>query len=157
MDDLRAGSIIRAVRRRRGWRQCDVAARASVPQSTVSEIECGLVESLQLRTLRAVCAALEIRLALDLSWRGAELPRLLDSRHALLVERVVAILAAAGWEVVVEYTFSVFGERGSVDVLAWRPSERALLIVEVKTELSDLQNLLSVLDRKARLVPGLVA
>jgi transcriptional regulator with XRE-family HTH domain len=157
VDDLRVGRVIRAVRHRRGWRQSDVAARASVPQSAVSEIECGQLDGLRLRTIRSVCAALEIRIGLEPSWRGSQLARLLDSRHALLVETVVAALAAAGWEASVEYTFAVFGERGSVDILAWRTAHRALLLVEIKTELVDLQNLLSVLDRKARLVPGLAA
>ena len=90
-------------------------------------------------------------------WRGGELPRLVDARHAALVEQVVARLASRRWEVAVEYTFSKFGERGSVDVIGWRAAERALVIVEVKSELDDMQNMLSVLDRKVRLVPPLVA
>lgn len=90
-------------------------------------------------------------------WRGVELPRLLDARHAALVEQVVARLSALGWETVLEYTFQHFGERGSVDVLAWRSDSRALIVVEVKTDLDDLQEMLSAVDRKARLVPRLVA
>lgn len=90
-------------------------------------------------------------------WRGGELPRLVDARHAALVEQVVAHLSACDWSAVVEYTFNHFGEKGAVDVVGWRAAERALLVMEVKTELDNLQNMLSVLDRKARLVPQLVA
>lgn len=74
-----------------------------------------------------------------------------------MVESVITCIPVDAWEVVPEYTFSHYRESGSVDVLAWNRESRALLLVEVKTELDDLQNTLSVLDRKARLVPALVA
>ena len=93
----------------------------------------------------------------DLSWRGGQLDRLLDARHASLVEQVMAILESLGWERVGEYTFNHFGEKGTVDILAWNAARRALLIIEIKTEIVDLQDLLSTLDRRARLVPMLVA
>jgi hypothetical protein len=68
----------------------------------------------------------------------------------------VQTLRALGWSVRVEYSFNDFGDRGSVDVLAWHPAERVLLIVEVKTRLTDLQAMLSSLGRKIRIVPRLV-
>ena len=55
-----------------------------------------------------------------------------------------------------EYTFNHFGERGSVNIVAWHPSRRALLIVEVKTRLLDVQELLATFDRKCRIVPSLL-
>ena len=156
MDDLKVGTVVRAVRRRRGLRQCDVAAMAGVGQWAVSAVERGQLEQLPLRAIRRVCAALEIGMPFAPRWRGVELPRLADARHAALVERVVARLAPLGWETVVEYTFQRYGEQGSVDVLAWRAEQRALLLVEAKPDLDDLQQMLSVLDRKVRLVPRLV-
>jgi transcriptional regulator with XRE-family HTH domain len=157
MDDIKVGTVVRAVRRRFGLRQRDVAARAGVSQWAVSMVERGQLDRLPVRTVRGIASALEIRMPFEPRWRGGELPRLVDARHAALVEQVVARLASRRWEVVVEYTFSKFGERGSVDVIGWRAAERALVIVEVKSELDDMQNMLSVLDRKARLVPPLVA
>jgi len=151
------GEVVRAVRRRLGLRQVDVGARAGVGQWAVSAVERGQLERLSLRTIRRICSALEIGLPLAPRWRGVELPRPADARHAALVDRVVARLSAYGWECVVEYTFQHYGERGAVDVLAWRPRNRALLIVEVKTDLDDLQNMFSVMGRKVRLVPHLVA
>ena len=50
-----------------------------------------------------------------------------------------------------EVTFSVFGERGSIDILAWHARSRSLLVIELKTELVDLQDTVSTLDRKVRL------
>ena len=157
MDDIKVGTVVRAVRRRCGLRQRDVAARAGVSQWAVSMVERGQLDRLPVRTVRGIASALEIRMPFEPRWRGGELPRLVDARHAALVEQVVARLASRRWEVAVEYTFSKFGERGSVDVIGWRAAERALVIVEVKSELDDIQNMLSVLDRKVRLVPPLVA
>jgi len=157
MNDLRLGEIVRTVRRRRGLRQCDVAAAAGVGRWAVSEVECGRLDTLPLGTIRRVCTSLEIGIPFAPRWRGVELPRLLDSRHAAIVNLVVDRLTAAGWECVVEYTFQHYGERGAIDVLGWRACSRALLLVEVKSDLDDLQDMFSALDRKMRLAPRLVA
>ncbi len=153
MDDIRVGCAIRAVRLRRGLRQCDVAAVAGLSQSTVSLVERGRFEALTIGTIRDVARVLDVWLPIEPRWRGAELPRLLDERHALLVGLAVAELRRLGWEVRVEYSFNVRGERGSVDVLAWSAGVRALMIVEVKTQIVDVQELLSTMDRKRRVVP----
>jgi transcriptional regulator with XRE-family HTH domain len=157
MDDLKVGTVVRAVRRRRGLRQRDVASLAGVSQWAVSIVERGQLDRLPVRTIRRIASVLEIRMPFEPRWRGGELPRLMDARHAALVEQVVARLAPLGWEVTVEYTFSRFGDNGAVDVIGWRAQERALLLVEVKSELDNLQKMLSVLDRKTRLVPALLA
>jgi hypothetical protein len=66
-------------------------------------------------------------------------------------------MRADGWETTAEYTFNHFGDRGSVDVIGWHTAHRALLIVEVKTVLVDVQDVLAALDRKCRVVPPLLA
>ena len=157
MDDARVGNLLRAVRRRRGWRQADVARAAGLPQTSVSRAERGQLERLTLSTTRRIAAALEVALQFDPRWRGGETARLLDELHANLVERCATILRRAGWEVIIEFTFSVYGERGAVDIIAWHPATRTLLIVEVKSVILDLQALISTLDRKVRLVPKLLA
>ncbi|MGA3030605.1 MAG: helix-turn-helix domain-containing protein [Candidatus Limnocylindrales bacterium] len=154
---MRVGAAIRAVRLRRGLRQSDVATLAGVSQSTVSLVERGHLESLTVASVRTVARALDIRLPFEAWWRGAELPRLLDERHASLVGAVVARLRHLGWEVRVEHSFNVRGERGSVDVVGWLGSQAALLIIEVKSQLVDVQELLSTFDRKRRVVPAAVA
>jgi DNA-binding XRE family transcriptional regulator len=146
---------MRAVRIRRGLRQADVAVLAGVSQAIVSQIEKGDLERTSLRLLRRVAAAVGVSLPFAPRWRGAELAKLLDEKHAAMVREVVTRLSALGWVTLPEHTFSVRGERGSIDVLAWLPAPRALLVVEVKTLVADLQDLLSTLDRKRRLSPSI--
>ncbi len=155
MDDLRFGLVVRSVRRRRGLRQVDLARLAGFSQQTVSDLERGRFDSLRL--IRKVAGILEIRVSLTPEWRGGDLDRLLDRRHAALVEAAMTALKDAGWETTAEFTFNRYGDRGSVDVLAWHSMRRAVLIVEVKTSLNNLQELLARLDRKTRVVPGIVA
>jgi Holliday junction resolvase-like predicted endonuclease len=95
------------------------------------------------------------RATLRLLWHGEDLDRLLDGAHAGLVDDVVRLLRAHGWEVVAEATFSIYGERGSIDVLAFHPAHGALLIVEVKSVVPDMQGMLAGIDRKARVGPRL--
>jgi hypothetical protein len=109
------------------------------------------------KVIRAICAALEISLPFAPRWRGPDLSRMLDREHAALVDQTVALLQSEHWETLVEYTFSVFGERGSVDVIGWREDFAALLIVEVKSAIVDQQNLFSSTDRRRQLVPPLLA
>ena len=152
MEDLGVAALFRAVRLRRGWRQEDVALRASVDQTTVSLIERGLFGHLTLAKLRQVASVLEVHLPLEPRWRGGNSARLLDGAHARLVELAVRSLRAAGWAVTVEYTFNHYGERGSVDVIGWHQTTGTLVIIEVKSRLLDVQDLFSTLDRKTRVV-----
>jgi transcriptional regulator with XRE-family HTH domain len=153
MDDAQLGSAIRAVRIKQGLTQAELAARVGVSRSIVSLIERGRAEETTLSTVRRVAASLGVSVAFIPRWRGADLAKLLDHNHATLVESVVERISAAGWTVRPEHTFSIWGERGSIDVMAWLPAARALVLVECKTSLPDLQDALSTMDRKRRLGP----
>jgi hypothetical protein len=78
----------------------------------------------------------------------------MDERHAALVDATVRWLTASGWSLAVEASFSIYGERGSIDVLAWHP-DRALLVVEVKASIGDANQTLIGIDRKVRLAPAI--
>ena len=152
MDDARIGRALRALRQRRGMRQSEIAAAAGVAQSTISEIESGRLRSLPLGTLRRVFAAVDAGFEATVLWRGAGLDRLIDARHASLVGASVDRLAPFGWETHVEASYSIYGERGSIDVLGGLARVRAVLVEEIKSELANLEETIRKLDEKVRLV-----
>jgi transcriptional regulator with XRE-family HTH domain len=151
MDDLRLGARVRAVRLRLGWRQEDVAEKAGVSRYTVLRVEHGRLENLPLSVVRTVLRALEIDLDLVPRWRGGDIDRVADEGHALLAGAMAAQLVAAGWMVQAEVSFSVYGERGSIDLLAWHPPTRTLLVIEIKTSLNSIEETLRRQDVKVRL------
>lgn len=153
MNDQRLGAAFRVLRRRHGWRQRDLGAAAGVSQSVISRIEAGHVGDVTVATLRAVAAALDAMLELELHWRGGALDRLLDERHAGLVGETVSLLHRHSWQTEVEISYSHFGERGSMDIVAWHAATETMLVVEVKTELHSIEGTLRKLDEKVRLAP----
>src|SRR3954454_11939372 len=155
MDLRRVSRAVRALRIRRGWRQADLAREAKLSRSVVGRIERGQRAGVTLDAVDAVAEALGATVTLDVRWQGEGLDRLLDEGHATLVDRVVAWLRARGWDVAVEVSFARGGERGSIDVLAWHPVRRALVVIEVKSVTPDMQAMLYGLDRKARLGPDI--
>ena len=59
--------------------------------------------------------------------------------------------ALPDWILAPEVSFSFFGERGVIDILAWHPGRRALLVIELKTDLADVNELIGTMDRRRRL------
>jgi transcriptional regulator with XRE-family HTH domain len=152
MDDLRVAAAFRSVRLRRRLRQSDVAAAAGVSRGFISLLERGHLERASLRAVRRVAAALEIRIEVLARWRGGDLDRLLNARHSALHESMSRLFEGLpGWVAAPEVSFAVYGERGVIDILAWHAPTRSLLVIELKTELVDLQELVGTADRKRRL------
>jgi transcriptional regulator with XRE-family HTH domain len=151
MSDLRVGAAFRAVRLRRNWRQADLARAADVSVGLVSALERGHLGTATISTLRKVGAALEIDIDVRARWRGGELDRVVNARHNELGRLVAAHLTGLGWVVHPEVSFAYYGERGVVDLLAWHAATETLLVIEIKTEIVDPQELIGTLDRKTRL------
>ena len=149
----RCGATFRAVRIKRGWRQIDVAARAGIHRSVVSAIERGHLENVSIGTLLEIARALEIQVTFGTRWRAGDLDRLVSGRHSRLHEAVGRWFATAlpDWILAPEVSFSFFGERGVIDILAWHPVRRALLVIELKTDLADVNELIGTMDRRRRL------
>lgn len=155
MDDLRVGRLLRLLRHHQARRQIDVAQAAGLSQAQVSRLEAGRLDGVPLRSVRALARVLGADVVVTLRWRGGDLDRLADERHAALVGATIRVLAAAGWIGQPEVSYSVFGERGSVDILAWHPGAKVLLIVEVETELTSIEETLRVHDAKVRLAAAI--
>jgi hypothetical protein len=140
MDDQRAGQIFRALRQRKGWRQRDLGA------------------SIPLGKVRRVAETLGARFDTIVRWHGADLGRLLDARHAAMHETMARLLGALdGWQFEPEVSFSIYGERGIIDILAWHPGRRMLLVIELKTEVVEVSGLLGTMDQRRRLAREIVA
>ena len=149
MDDQRIGRVLRALRHRLGLRQVDVARAAGLTQDDISRAERGRMRDV--RKLRLQGASLDAEVVIFVRWRGGEIDRLLDEGHAATVGWIAKFLTRLGWEVQPEVSYAIDRERGSIDVLAWHPSSRILLVVEVKSELTSIEETLRKHDEKQRL------
>jgi transcriptional regulator with XRE-family HTH domain len=152
MDDQRFGSTIRAIRIRRKLRQSDLARLADVSVGMISLIERGHLDRVTLASIRAVAKALDVRVDLVPRWRAGDLDRLLNARHSALHEEVARSLATRpDWLAEPEVSFAIYSERGIIDILAWHAKHQMLLVIELKTDIADVNELVGTLDRKRRL------
>jgi transcriptional regulator with XRE-family HTH domain len=152
MDLVRAGRALRAIRRHKRWTLERAAREAKLSLSTAWRIEAGRVDSA--RELTAYARALGADVDLYVRWRAGELDRLLNGRHAAMHECMAQVWPRfGGWDAVPEVTFSVYGERGVVDWVAWHAETGTLLLVELKTQLVDVNDLLATTNRRVRLAP----
>lgn len=134
-----------------------MATAAGVSQTTVSAIETCQLQPVTVRTLARVFEAVGADLDIIVRYRGAELDRLLDTRHAAIATALAADLRELGWWVEAEVSFNDYGDRGSIDLLAYHPAIRTLLVIEVKTEIASAEETLRRLDIKVRVAPLLAS
>ncbi len=155
MNDIAIGRLARNFRHRLQLRQADVGKRAKMSQGLVSLIERGHLDRIPLRRLRRLFAVFDAEVVVVIRWRGGDIDRLTDADHAALAESIARRLSGTGWEVQPEVSFSEFGERGSIDLLAWHAETRTLLIIEIKTEIAAVESTLRIHDMKVRLAPAI--
>ena len=152
MDDQRIGWTLRAIRIKKRWRQSDVSEKAGVSATLVARIERGELATIPVGKVRRVAEVLGARVDALVRWQGADLGRLLDARHAGMHEAMAALLSSLdGWQFEPEVSFSIYGERGIIDVLAWHPGRRMLLVIELKTEVVEVSGLIASMDQRRRL------
>ena len=158
MTDSRVGLAMRAVRVRRGWRQRDLAGRAKVSPSVVSLIERGHLAAVSVSAFRRVVAELEIRAEITLTLPHGELDRIINAGHASFHEVVAEFLdTLPGWLHAPEVTFAVYSERGVIDILAFHEPTGSLLVIELKTELVSVEDILRSTDVRMRHALGIAA
>jgi transcriptional regulator with XRE-family HTH domain len=158
MDDQRFGTTIRTIRIRRKLRQSDLARLADVSVGIISLIERGHLDRVTLAGIRAVAKALDVRVDLVPRWRAGDLDRLLNARHSALHEEVARSFATRpDWLTKPEVSFAIYVERGVIDILAWNARQQMLLVIELKTDIADVNELVGTLDRKRRLAVRIAA
>ena len=132
-----ASSVLRG-RAALGWSKAELARRAGVSAATLTRIEAGSGEHVGLRSICAVLEALgaDARLFIDgptvLTDRSQH-----DAVHARLCGHLAGRLAALGWETALEVEVTEGRLHGFVDVMAFRPVDRALICDETKSEIHD--------------------
>lgn len=114
-------------------------------------MERGELSGMTLGSIDRAAATLGASVHIQLRWQGEQLDRLIDAAHAQIQQSVAALLANVGWIVHVEVSFNHYGDRGRVDIIAFHPLLRILLIVEIKSALGDLQETVGRLDVKVRI------
>jgi transcriptional regulator with XRE-family HTH domain len=156
--DPMIGHVVRTLRVRQRWRQQDLARRSRVSTSTVARIERGQLSGISLARVRRVLEALNIRLDLIARWNAGDLDGLLSARHSAMHEAVAGVFRKLlDWEIAPEVSFSIYGERGIIDLLAWHAASRTLLVVELKTEIVDVNELMGKADQRRRLATKIAA
>lgn len=119
--------------------------------AVVSLIERGHLDRVSVPVFRRVAAALEVRAEVSVTLPHGELERLMNAGHSAMHEAVAAYLSELpGWVHAPEVSFAIYAERGVIDVLAFHPSTGSLLVIELKTELVALENLLATIDVRLR-------
>lgn len=141
---------LKTLRRRKGWSQARLGRELGIGQQRVSRLERD-VRRIPLGRLERWASALDAYLAVEVRVSG-ERP-LTDARHAALQNRLAHQLRSGGWLVETEVSFNHYGDRGRFDVLAYHLVLRILLVVEIKTRIVDVQDVLGKLDVKKRVAP----
>jgi transcriptional regulator with XRE-family HTH domain len=151
------GHGLRALRHRRGLRQREASALAQIARSVLASLEAGNVGPHSVEALTRAAAAVGASIRIELTVPGGDLRRLLDADHAAIQAEWKQMLERSGWLVDAELSFNNYGERGSIDLFAWHAATRTLLVVESKTVIVDIQDLLAGIDRKVRIGRSLAA
>jgi transcriptional regulator with XRE-family HTH domain len=147
-------AIARAIREaceRAGWSQRELARRLMTNQSAVKRLLAQGTASLDTGLATEAMRQLRLRLTIDAGGPGlAYRPRQRDRVHAWCVAYTVRRLRQLGFEVRTEVEIGDGRSRGWIDVLAYRPSDRVILCVEIKTMIDDLGHILRKLGWNAR-------
>ncbi len=139
---IELAEIVRDARGLVGWTQRELAARANTSQTAICRIERARSDTLDTLVVERVLAALGIRTALQLDARHLEdRRRQRDGVHARITGYIARRLDRAGWQVASEVWVGDGAPRGWIDLLAFRPVDRALLVEETKTDIPDMGGL----------------
>lgn len=133
------GDAVASIRKQLGWSQRELARRARMSQGMVCAIENGHVADMTFSRAQILLTAMGARLvvSVDAPFLG-DRQRQLEPAHARCSAHVATRLRRDGWLVATEVEVGGDRSRGWIDVLAFHPELRVLLVIEIKTEIRDL-------------------
>jgi len=116
------------------------------------QIEAGRLERVRFGDIRGYAKALGARFDGSVLWQGADLDRMLNRGHSRLHEAMAKWLTdLGGWLILPEVSFAYRGERGVIDIVAWHAAWRTLLVIELKTRIVDINDLMATMDIRGRM------
>jgi len=122
-----------------GWSQRELSERSGICQSTICRIETGRFGSLSVTNASTLLDTLGLTVRVT-----ADAPFLIDRMrqrepaHSRCSGSVRRNLERDGWVVEQEVEIGTERVRGWIDVIAFHPGGKALLVIEIKTELHDI-------------------
>lgn len=151
---VRLGELVRDARRLAGWTQAELAHRAATTQSAISRLERGISSPLDVLVVDRVLTALGFSASLDIDGRHlADRRRQREPVHARMNGFLASSLERRGFRTALEVQVGDPSPRGWIDLLAFRPLDRALIVDETKGDLPDVgafQRSLAFYERNAR-------
>jgi hypothetical protein len=134
-----------------GWSHRELARRLGTNPSAIKRLLATGSTSLDVELASSALATLGIRLTIDRGGLGlAAHSAQRDSVHAWCSAYVVRQLRRLGFEVRTEVEIGDGRTRGWIDILAYRPRDRVLLCIEVKTAIDDAGRILRHLGWNVR-------
>lgn len=120
-------------------------------------VEAGRLDDVSFGQVRRLARVLDARFEGVVRWRGADLDRLVSRGHALMHEAMFRWLREiGGWIALPEVSFARDGSRGVIDIVAWHSASRIVLVIELKTRIVDISDLMATMDIRRR-VAGQIA
>lgn len=155
---LATAAAIRSLRQALGWSQRELARRAGSSQTTVSAVELAARPVLTFAAASSLLRAMGARLvvSVDAPFLG-DRARQRDAAHVRLAASTIQRLRRSGWDARAEVEIGGDRSRGWIDILAFHPASRVLLVIELKTEIHDLGQIersLGWYEREARPAAG---
>lgn len=134
--------IILDARRLVGWSQAELASRADASQAALSRLETGSTVRLDLDTAGRFLAALGMTAELTIRDRHLQdRVRQADAVHSVMNGFIARRLERWRWLPVLEVQIGAIVPRGWIDLVAYRESDRSLLVEETKSDIPDMGRL----------------
>ena len=144
-------TAVRAACADAGWSHRELAVRLGTNPSAIKRLLALRAKSLDVDLATSALAVLGLRFGVDRGGVGlAARSTQRDAVHARCCAMVVRQLRRHGFEVRAEVEIGAGRSRGWIDILAYRPSDRVLLCIEVKTEIDDAGRILRNLGWNVR-------
>lgn len=153
------GLVARETRERRGWTVPEVAARARLSPDVVYRIEAGRPCSADACARLAVALGRRLAMGLVDPRRRADTAAGLSSDvvHSAMGEFEASHLRRAGFRVGIDEPYQHFQFAGRGDVVAWDLQRAALLHIENKTRMPDVQDLAGSYNAKRAYLGAVLA